>query len=156
MTKTKTKTSCIHLIILCLSTIVASEVHYIIRTSQSLNCGDQYSNAESVDNCLTLSQFIDNSIDVYLSEFINNRAIRAVVYIHVPYYTTVENLTNDVFIDSSAAYEVLISSDCRPGLSLSFGISHCIPCTENWHQNLIGIVIAAFIAGIALVISSLC
>ena len=60
---TKTKTSYIHLIILCLSTIVASEVYYIIRPSQSLNCGDQYSNAESVDNRLTLSQFIDNSID---------------------------------------------------------------------------------------------
>ena len=68
--------------------------------------------SEFVDNTVTDSLIhIDGVIiTVYLSEFINNRAIRAVVYI--PYYTTVENLTNNVFIDSSAAYEVLISSDC--------------------------------------------
>ena len=30
--------------------------------------------------------------------------------------------------------------------------SQCIKCSENWCRDLIGIVIAAFIAGIALVI----
>ena len=50
-----------YLILLCLGT-VASEVEYIIRPSQSPSCGDHCSsNSESVDNCLILSQFVNNS-----------------------------------------------------------------------------------------------
>ena len=44
------------------------------------------------------------------------------------------------------------NSVCRSGLSFSLGSFRCIPCTEYWYQNLIGIVIAAFIVGIALAI----
>ena len=89
-------------------------------------------------------------ITVSLSKFINNRVGGAVVY--MPYYTTAENVTNNVFIDNSAAYEVFINSFCRPGLGLSLSSSRCIQCSETWKQELIGIVIAAFIAGIFLVI----
>ena len=91
-------------------------------------------------------------ITVSLSEFVNNRASDIV---HIRYYTTAENLTatNNVFIDNGSAYEVRVISDCRPGLSLSLGSPHCIQCTDlQWYRNLIGIVIAAFIAGIVLVI----
>ena len=50
------------LILLCgLATIVASEIHYIIRSSQSQSCDDS---AEcDMDSDLTLSQFINNSSD---------------------------------------------------------------------------------------------
>ena len=67
---------------------------------------------------------------------------------------TAENLTisNNVFIDNSAAYEVHVSSICRQSLSLSLGSPCCIPCSDDWYRDLIGIVIAAFIAGIVLVI----
>ena len=88
-------------------------------------------------------------ISIHSSEFINNRASIALVSIR---YYTVENLTNNIFVGNSAAYEVFVSSDCRPDLSHSLGSSRCILCSENWHQDLIGIMIAAFIAGIALVI----
>ena len=45
-----------------LSTITASKVEYIIRPSQLQSCVDRCSNsAESVDNCLTLSKFVNNS-----------------------------------------------------------------------------------------------
>ena len=71
---------------------------------------------------------------------------------YIRYYTTAGGLTNNVFIDNSAAYEVYIQLNCRPGLDLSLGSSRCIQCSENWHCDLIGIVVAAFIAGIALVI----
>ena len=71
---------------------------------------------------------------------------------YIPYYTTAENLTNNVFIDNNATYDVFITKFCRPGLSLSLGNPCCIPCPEHWYRNLIGIVIAAFIAGIALVV----
>ena len=88
---------------------------------------------------------------VSLSEFINNRVRIALVY--ALHYTTAENnLTNNVFIDNIAAFEVFLSSGCRPGLSLSLGSSRCIQCSEHWCRDLIGIVVAAFIAGIALVI----
>ena len=40
---------------------------------------------------------------------------------------------------------------CRPGFSLSLGSSRCIQCIETWQRNLIGIIVTAFIAGIALV-----
>ena len=86
---------------------------------------------------------------VSLSEFVNNKASIALVNMR---FTTAENLTNNVFIDNSAVYEVYVSLDCRPGHGLSLGSSRCIQCSENWLRNLIGIVVAAFIAGIALVI----
>ena len=41
------------------------------------------------------------------------------------------------------------------GLGLSLGGSCCIPCSKHWLLHLIGIVIAAFVAGIALVIFTL-
>ena len=87
---------------------------------------------------------------IMLSKSLNNRAGIAIVYIL--YYTTAENLTNNVFIDNNATYDVFITKFCRPGLSLSLGNPRCIPCPKHWYRNLIGIVIAAFIAGIALVV----
>ena len=74
----------------------------------------------------------------------------AVVYIR--HHTTAENLTGNIFINNSAPYEILISSVCRPGLSRSLGSSRCIPCSDHWRRELIGIVAASFVAGIALVI----
>ena len=111
--------------------------------------------SEFVDNTVTQSLLYLNGemITLYLNEFINNNIITdgsAVVYIR--YFTSAENLTNNVFSDNSAAYEVFIPPFCRPGHGLSLGSSRCIQCPENWHRDLIGIVIAAFVAGIALVI----
>ena len=110
---------------------------------------------------ITHSDFVDNNviglliyldgimITVSLNKFINNRAF---VVVGIQYYTTAENLTNNVFMDNRAAYEIFITSVCRSDLSVSLGSPRCIPCSNNWLEILIGIVIAAFIAGIALVI----
>ena len=110
---------------------------------------------------ITHSSFTDNYATFYLikaetatihfTEFIDNIDIRSIVFI--PYHTinTLESITNNVFINNSAAYEIEISPVCRPGLGLSLGSSHCIQCSQNWRRDLIGIVVAAFIAGIALV-----
>jgi hypothetical protein len=95
--------------------------------------------------------FLDGDmITVSLTEFINNRASFALVQIQ--YYTESEGIINNVFHINSAAYEIYIAPFCRPGLSLSLGSSRCIPCSDHWHQDLIGTVAAAFVAGIALVI----
>ena len=111
--------------------------------------------SEFADNTVTQSLlYLDGEmITLYLNEFINNNIVTddwAVV--HIPYYTSGENLTNNVFSDNSAAYEVYILPRCRPDHGLSLYSSRCIECPENWHRDLIGIVIAAFVVGIALVI----
>ena len=122
--------------------------------------------SEFIDNLVKISSTVLNGISVgspllyidglmttiSLSKFISNRVGSGIVYIR--YYTTAENLTifKNVFIDNTAAYEVYINYDCRPGLSLSLGSSRCIQCSENWLRNLIGIVVAAVIAGIVLII----
>ena len=108
----------------------------------------------NVFNVMSSLVYLDGVwISVRLSTFINNRAGRAIVYIR--YYTNSENLTNNVFTDNGAAYEVFVSSDCRPGLGLSLDSSRCIQCSENWRRNLVGIVLAALMAGIGLVVSML-
>ena len=89
-------------------------------------------------------------VSISFTKFISNVASASVIF--MPYYTTPENLTNNVFIDNSGIYEVAISTVCRPGFSLSLGNTRCIQCSENWRRDMIGIVIAAFFAGIALVI----
>ena len=114
-------------------------------------------------------------ITLHLNEFINNNNIiitRVVQYttaenmsltdtyssttgfavVYIEHHTTAENLTGNVFTNNSAAYEIFISSVCRPGLGLSLGSSRCIPCSDHWRRELIGIVAASFVAGIALVI----
>ena len=90
-------------------------------------------------------------ITVSFNKFTNNRASFAVVHI-LYHYIVAGNLTYNVFNDNSAAYEVFVSANCQPGLFLSLGSNRCVQCSENWHLDLIGIVIAAIIAGILLVI----
>ena len=109
--------------------------------------------SEFVENTVTSSSmlYLDGVMTtVSLSKFIKNRGTRAVVYI--PHYTSAENLTNNVFIGNAATYDINISPECRPGLILSFGSSRCIQCSKHWRWEVVGIVVAAFIAGIALVI----
>ena len=137
-----------------------------INHSKFINNAGQILQAENANKIsITHSEFIDNTaigrrlvhldgvmITVKFNEFINNRPGRFRALVFIPYYTTAENLINNVFMDNSAAYEVYVSPLCRPDLSLSLGSTHCIQCPDHWFRNLIGIVIAAFIAGIALVI----
>ena len=82
-------------------------------------------------------------ITIHLNEFIKNIAGAYGSLMLILYHTSPDN---------SAEYDVLIYSDCRPGLNPSLSSSRCIQCSENWHQDLIGIVTFASIAGIALVI----
>ena len=91
-----------------------------------------------------------NQMNIKLSEFVNNRADFGVV--NVPYHSTAVNIDRNRFIDNSAAYDIYISSDCKPGYSLSLGSSRCIQCPTKWRQNLIGLIIAATVAGIFMVI----
>ena len=110
---------------------------------------------------ITYSEFFDNNatyyvvalysdmITVSLSKFINNRAM---VVLRIGYPIEADNLANIMFIDNSAKFEVYIRPICKPGLSLSLGNRHCIPCSDNWHRDVIGIVVVAIIAGIGLVI----
>ena len=86
------------------------------------------------------------------NEFINNEAIFDSL-VSVQYYiaSARRSIINNEFIDNNAVFNVYISSDCYEGLSLSLSSSHCIQCPKHWPQHLIGIIIAAFIAGLTLV-----
>ena len=91
-----------------------------------------------------------------VNEFINNihndNISTGTAVVYIPYYTTAENLTGNVFINNNATYEILIGSVCGSNLGISLGSFPCTPCSDDWYIDLIGIVVAAFIAGIALVI----
>ena len=106
-----------------------------------------------IDNVALESLFYSSGdvVTVTLNEFNNNLAFTAIVYIHY-YITTAENVTNNVFIDNTGRFDIYISPVCRPNYCLSMGSSRCIECNEKLHQNLVGIVIASLLAGIALVI----
>ena len=122
-----------------------------------------YPNLETNMISVTHSEFVNNTASHYvvalygdnitlsLSKFINNRAM---VVMWIIQQTTAGILANNnvMFIGNSAEFEMYIRPVCSLGLSLSLGSRRCIQCGENWHQDMIGIVVAAFIAGIALVI----
>ena len=125
------------------------------------NTGSLYAQSMNIVS-ITHGEFVDNNvtgslinldgimITINLNKFISN--IMTANIVSIPYYPTAKNLTSNVFMDNRAEYEVYISSVCRPGTSLSLGSPRCMECSNNWLEILIGIVIAAFIAGIALVI----
>ena len=46
----------------------------------------------------------------------------------------------------------LLCGSCQPGLSLSLGSSHCLPCPSYWPALFVAITVAAILAGIALVV----
>ena len=117
-----------------------------------------------IDNALThfspsfydelwIALIVLDAVDVTLrmSEFTNNMA-RNQALVEIPYHTTAKGITNNAFTDNNAVYNILIRSDCRPGLSLSLGSNRCIQCSKNWIGNLIGIVILNLIAGVVFVI----
>ena len=93
-------------------------------------------------------------ITVSFSKFIN-RASFTVLYVRYCNNgtgTAAGILLTNVFSDNSAAYDVYVSPVCQSGLALSLGSNCCIQCSVNWYQDLIGIAVAAIIAGILLVI----
>jgi hypothetical protein len=89
---------------------------------------------------------------LHLNEFINNNIPTGRGVVYMRFYTTAENLTGNEFTNNSAAYDILISSRCGSDRGISLGNSPCTPCSSDWYLDLVGIVVGAFIAGIALVI----
>ena len=55
-------------------------------------------------------------------------------------------------ITCSAASDVFISSDCKPGFSSSFSNPRCIECPSNWYKNFLLILIASVVGGVIIVI----
>ena len=74
-------------------------------------------------------------------------------YCH-PFSSLVEinlNLPNGSDAQCANGRTGLLCGTCQPGLSLSLGSSHCIPCPSHWPVNLTTIVISALLAGVLLV-----
>ena len=104
-----------------------------------------------IDNKALESLFYSSGdiVTMTLNQFNNNSVSTAIVFIE---YTTAENVTNNMFIDNTGLIDVYINPFCKQNYCLSMGSSRCIECNEKLHQNLICIVIASLLAGIALVI----
>ena len=98
-----------------------------------------------------LIYFYGDQISVSHCEFINNRIDLGAIF--TLYYISPDNLiiTMNTFIDTRAAYDVFVSSICRPGLTSSFGSSRCIKCPKTWHSNFAIVVGVNIIAGVAIV-----
>ena len=63
------------------------------------------------------------------------------------------NIPNGSDVQCANGRSGLLCGTCQPGLSLSLGSSRCIRCSStHWPAKLAAIIIAAFIAGIVLVI----
>ena len=62
------------------------------------------------------------------------------------------NMLNGADAQCANSRSGLLCGICQPGFSLSLGSSSCIPCSTNWLTVMIVIVLAAFLAGIALVV----
>ena len=110
--------------------------------------------SEFVDNNARGTVYFDgNMITMSFNEFINNRAEDyGLVYISI--HITPEKITNNVYINNTAPFDLYIDSDCRSrqGFGLSLGSSYCVKCPKEWRRNIAVIVIVGFVAGIALVI----
>ena len=87
---------------------------------------------------ITLNEFVSNRVDFGLVEIMHN--------------IQPENITNNIFVNNYATYDLYINSYCKPGLSTSLGSSRCIKCPERWYLNLLGLLITAFVAGILLIV----
>ena len=106
---------------------------------------------EFVNNSMfNLIGFNTEKVAMKFNEFTDNKVDFALV--GTLYYISPVTITNNEFINNSAVYDVFIDSNCAPGLSTSLGSSRCIECPEHWYLNLAGLVIAAFVAGIVLVV----
>ena len=108
---------------------------------------------EFVDNSgFDLIYLIAKEVTVRFNEFTSNKIYSVLVWI--PYYTQPEkfSIINNILMDNDAVFDIYINSNCKPGLSLSLGSSHCVKCPEHWYLNLFGLVVVAFIAGIVFVV----
>ena len=73
----------------------------------------------------------------------------------LPSYVKIQiNLTmkNGADIQCANNCSRLLCGSCQPGLSLSLGSSHCIPCPNTWYVNFLVIFFVAFLCGIALIV----
>ena len=123
-------------------------MHFVLTNMTSLYHNELANN--TVCDLIYLNR--TDKVSISLNEFVNNKVNSGLIA--SKYDIQPENylITNNIFIDNSAIFDVYINSMCEPGLTLSLGSSRCIKCPEDWYLNLVGLILAAFIAGILLVI----
>ena len=99
-----------------------------------------------------------SQIRSWISYFNNSNITGYLIYSNCPFDYCLSisppvNLNQPNGADDQCAFNrsSLLCGSCQPGLSLSLGSSHCLPCPNYWPALLITITIAAMLAGIALV-----
>ena len=108
---------------------------------------------EFVNNTATVGLISFNAgkiLAIKINNFIGNKVDGPVVVIVRP--STRWTIVGNLFMDNYALYDIYVNPNCKSGLSLSLGTSRCIECPKHWYRNLIGILVAASVAGILLVV----
>ena len=97
----------------------------------------------------------------YLQNSDNDDAFPYIIYPHCPLdychppsksVNISLNLANGSDAQCTHYRSGLLCGSCQPGFSLSLGSSKCIKCVNSWYGQLVLIIIAAFLAGIILVV----
>ena len=144
----------------------AVEIHFL-----PCSCSIGFSEMDDT-NCIcdchsNISQYIDHC-DSHTGLLIKQPQTRAwISYVNETGYLVYPNCPFDYCLSNSPPFypnqpngadaqcafdrSSLLCGSCQPGLSLSLGSSHCLPCPSYWPALLIVITIAAILAGIALV-----
>ena len=141
---------------------VGLQVSGMNKTNCTCECHSSIS--QYVEQCDSHSgSFIKNSqLRSWFSYFNNSGITGYLVYPNCPFDYCLStsppvDLNQPNGADAQCAFNrsSLLCGSCQPGLSLSLGSSHCLPCPSYWPVLLIAIIIVATLAGIALVALSL-
>ena len=107
---------------------------------------------------ITTESFLRRT-NVWVTYINNNETSGYLLYLHCPFdycgpLNVPVNLNQPNGGDAQCAFDRsgLLCGTCQPGLSLSLGSSHCLSCPTYWPGLLMGINMAAILAGVGLVI----
>ena len=113
-------------------------------------------------NCNSQTETLLKDGNFWITNLTNNRngttGYNYILYDHCPFdyclsYVHINlNRVNGADMQCANNRSELLCGACKPGLSLSLGSSHCIPCSETWHRDNVVIVISFFASGILLVV----
>ena len=119
---------------------------------------------DSDNSCRNYSKALVRSSNLWIAYINNSLELNSsgyLVFPHCPFdycvppYTNIQinlNTANGADAQCANNRSGILCGVCQPGLSLSLGSSHCIPCSEAWGKGFITIIILVMLAGIILVV----
>ncbi len=129
-------------------------------TQDNCSCDCDQQIKPLVNICYQLSQSLLRQGDFWINSLNYTDTIRYLIYPHCPYdycipstYDVKINLNTINGVDAQCAWNRtgLLCSDCKSGLSLSLGSSHCLSCPKDWPKLFVTIMVGILVSGIVLI-----